>query len=137
MDASIRRTAGAVVSSSLNGDENHDSATALQRLDAFPADGLCEVEANLDGDAESLILHRDAAGGVRAWLNVCPHAGRRLDFAPGKFLRSKSGDLVCAVHGAAFALPEGNCVAGPCRGDCLRAVPVHVADGEVRLGEAG
>ena len=62
---------------------------------------------------------------------------RRLDFAPGRFLRSKGGDLVCAVHGATFALPQGNCVAGPCRGDCLRAVPVHVADGEVRLGEAG
>ena len=80
------------------------------------------MNAPVDGELESLILYRDPQGGVRAWRNVCPHAGRRLDFAPGKFLRSKSGDLVCAVHGAAFALPEGNCVAGPCRGDCLRAV---------------
>lgn len=133
MDASIRRTAGAVVSSSLNRDENHDSATALQRLDAFPADGLCEVEANLDGDAESLILHRNGAGEVRAWLNVCPHAGRRLDWAPGKFLLSKEGMLVCAAHGASFDLASGDCVAGPCRGERLREVPVHCVDGEVRL----
>ena len=112
------------------------NAEPLLSLESIPEGALAEVEVRLGEDAESLILYRQA-GAVRAWLNVCPHAGRRLDFAPGKFLRSKSGDLVCAVHGAAFALPEGNCVAGPCRGDCLRAVPVHVADGEVRLGEAG
>ena len=128
---SIDRTRGAVVSSSLN------EALVLAPLEGLPADSLQACDAPVDGELESLILYRDPQGGVRAWRNVCPHAGRRLDFAPGKFLRSKSGDLVCAVHGAAFALPEGNCVAGPCRGDCLRAVPVHVADGEVRLGEAG
>ena len=134
MDASIRRTAGAVVSSSLNGDENHDSATALQRLDAFPADGLCEVEANLDGDAESLILHRDGAGEVRAWLNVCPHAGRRLDWAPGKFLLSRTGALVCPAHGATFDLHDGHCLSGPCRGQWLQAVALQVRDGQVALG---
>lgn len=90
----------------------------------------------VDGDAESLILHRDAAGGVRAWLNVCPHAGRRLDWSPGQFLRSKDGLLVCAVHGASFDLASGVCVAGPCRGESLREVAVHCDDGEVRLGVA-
>lgn len=97
------------------------------------AGSLHEVEAVLDGDAESLILHRDAAGEVRAWLNVCPHAGRRLDWAPGKFLRSKDGLLVCAAHGASFELQRGECVAGPCRGEALREVAVACVDGEVRL----
>lgn len=109
----------------------------LAPLDALPPDGLHECEADIDGDTESLILYRAPDGAVRAWLNVCPHAGRRLDFAPGRFLRSKAGELVCAVHGATFELNRGDCVAGPCRGDCLRAVPVHVADGQVRLGVAG
>lgn len=131
MRGSIDRTGGAVVSSSLN------AAAVLVPLDALPPDGLHECEAGIDGDVESLILYRDPAGAVRAWLNVCPHAGRRLDFAPGKFLRSKTGELVCAVHGATFELAHGDCIAGPCRGDCLRAVPVHVVDGQVRLGEAG
>lgn len=90
----------------------------------------------VDGDAESLILHRDAGGGVRAWLNVCPHAGRRLDWSPGQFLRSKEGLLVCAVHGASFDLASGVCVAGPCRGESLREVAVHSEDGAVRLGAA-
>ena len=100
----------------------------------MPPDSLHEVEAVLDGDAESLLIYRDASGDVSAFLNVCPHAGRRLDWAPGKFLRGKDGLLVCAVHGASFELQGGECVAGPCRGEALREVAVHCADGEVRLG---
>lgn len=106
----------------------------LAALETLPLDSLHGCEAGIDGEVESLILHRDATGAVRAWLNVCPHAGRRLDWAPGKFMRNKQGELVCAVHGATFELGNGGCVAGPCRGDCLRAVPVHVAGGQVRLG---
>jgi nitrite reductase/ring-hydroxylating ferredoxin subunit len=93
---------------------------------------LVEVEAVIDGETESLVVYRNG-GQIRAWLNVCPHAGRRLDWAPGQFLRSKDGLLVCAAHGASFELAGGQCVAGPCRGDALRAVAVEVIDGEVRL----
>ena len=81
---------------------------------------------------ESLIVHRDGTR-ARAWLNICPHAGRRLDWAPGEFLRTKDGLLVCAVHGATFELSEGLCVGGPCRGNHLRAVAVEVREGVVRL----
>ncbi|SEK56020.1 Ferredoxin subunit of nitrite reductase or a ring-hydroxylating dioxygenase [Pseudoxanthomonas sp. GM95] len=97
-------------------------------VDGVPA----EAEAVIDGIAESLILLRDGAQ-VRAWLNVCPHAGRRLDWAPGKFLLSKSGQLVCAAHGATFELQGGQCLAGPCRGEALRAIAVQVRDGVVAL----
>ncbi|MFT4197891.1 MAG: Rieske 2Fe-2S domain-containing protein [Pseudoxanthomonas sp.] len=103
-------------------------------LDDLPEGIPTEVEAEVDGTVESLlVLHR--GGHVRAWLNLCPHAGRRLDWAPGRFLLGKQGQLVCAVHGASFELEHGVCVAGPCRGDALRTVPVAVtADGRVRLG---
>ena len=94
--------------------------------------GFAEVDAVLDGDAESLILYRDGQQ-VRAWLNMCPHAGRRLDWAPGKFLKSKEGHLVCAAHGASFELVNGDCIAGPCRGDSLRRVAVEIRDGQVVL----
>ncbi|QWF18130.1 Rieske (2Fe-2S) protein [Lysobacter capsici] len=101
----------------------------LQRL----ADGaFAEAEASIDGDAESLLLYRDGDA-VRAWLNICPHAGRRLDWAPGQFLKTKDGLLVCAAHGASFELLGGECVAGPCRGESLRAVEVVVRDGAVWL----
>lgn len=101
-------------------------------FDSMEDGGFVEVDAMLNGDAESLILYRDGQV-VRAWLNVCPHAGRRLDWAPGKFLKSKEGHLVCAAHGASFELVNGDCIAGPCRGDSLRRVAVEIRDGQVVL----
>ena len=127
---------------SLNRDRDPDDGSArdarvLARLDQIEDGGFLEVEALLPGgDAESLILHRDGDA-VRAWLNVCPHAGRRLDWAPGRFLKSKAGELVCAVHGATFELHGGVCVAGPCRGDSLKALAVDVTDGGVHLRTSG
>lgn len=104
----------------------------LMPLDSIEDGGFAEAEAVVGGDPESLILHRRGLQ-VHAWLNVCPHAGRRLDWAPGKFLKSKAGHLVCAVHGASFEPDSGTCVAGPCRGDRLRPVAVEVRDGYVLL----
>jgi nitrite reductase/ring-hydroxylating ferredoxin subunit len=101
-------------------------------LDAIDDGGFVAVDALVDGETESLILHREGDR-VRAWLNICPHAGRRLDWAPGQFLKSRDGLLVCAVHGASFELQGGGCVAGPCRGDHLRAVRVSVVDGRILL----
>lgn len=97
----------------------------LMTLDRLADGALVECEGAVEGVAESLIVRRSGTA-VHAWLNVCPHAGRRLDWAPGQFLLSKEGLLVCAVHGASFELPSGACVAGPCRGESLRAVPVRV-----------
>lgn len=107
-------------------------AAPLVALDALPDGVPFALDAEIDGVAESLILHR-SGDRVRAWLNICPHAGRRLDWAPGRFLLSKAGQLVCAAHGATFELDAGECVAGPCRGQSLRAVPVAIVDGTVRF----
>ena len=113
-------------------DDRHLPRALLAALQQIEDGGFLEVEATIEGDAESLILHREGDA-VRAWLNVCPHAGRRLDWAPGKFLTNKDGQLVCAVHGATFELQHGECVAGPCRGASLRAIAVQVQDGQVSL----
>ncbi len=113
-----------------------DPDAPLIALEAIPDGGFAEVEAVVDGDAESLVLYREG-GQVRAWLNVCPHAGRRLDWSPGQFLKSKDGLLICAAHGASFELVNGECVAGPCRGEALRVVSVAVRDGVITLGGGG
>lgn len=107
-------------------------AAPLLALERLPDGGFAEAAATIDGDAESLLLYREGER-VRAWLNICPHAGRRLDWAPGQFLKSRDGLLVCAAHGASFELDGGVCVAGPCRGEALRAVAVSVRDGAVWL----
>jgi nitrite reductase/ring-hydroxylating ferredoxin subunit len=104
----------------------------------LPDGGLVAREVVIDGEKESIIVHRDG-NAVRAWLNICPHQGRRLDYVPGKFLLDR-GRLVCAAHGASFELGEGRCVAGPCLGDRLRAVPLAPAgsgvDGTFRVADA-
>lgn len=121
------------VRTSLNHAEAGASAAQpLISLERIAVGGFAEAEATLDGDAESLLLYRDGDA-VRAWLNICPHAGRRLDWAPGQFLKTKDGLLVCAAHGASFELTGGECVAGPCRGEALRAIAVVVRDGAVWL----
>ncbi|MFD0739240.1 Rieske (2Fe-2S) protein [Lysobacter koreensis] len=112
--------------------KNAGAGAPLLALARLEDGGFAEAEVTLDGDAESLLLYRDGDQ-VRAWLNICPHAGRRLDWAPGQFLKSKDGLLVCAAHGASFELQGGQCVAGPCRGEALRAVAVTVRDGAVWL----
>ena len=109
------------------------SAGPLVALAGLAPGGFAEAEAMVDGAMESLIVHRAPDGAVRAWFNVCPHAGRRLDWAPGQFLVSKTGLLVCAVHGASFETVGGVCEAGPCRGEALRPVAVEVRDDAVWL----
>lgn len=98
---------------------------SLIELADWPPEGLSETEVGPDGERQSLVLLR-RGGELKAWLNICPHAGRRLDWAPGKFLVDK-GRLVCAAHGASFELEQGLCVAGPCRGASLVPVAVVVA----------
>ena len=98
---------------------------SLIHLAELPAEGLSEAELPVAGELQSILLRRTGER-VQAWLNICPHAGRRMDYAPGKFLVDQ-GRLVCAAHGASFELEQGVCVAGPCRGASL--VPLEVVVG--------
>lgn len=111
--------------------ENESVSSSLIAWAELPVSGLSAVEAVIDGESESIIVHRDGEH-VCAWLNICPHAGRRLDYAPGKFLVDR-GLLVCAVHGASFRLADGECIAGPCRGAHLRGVAVVRRDDQLFL----
>lgn len=107
------------------------SGTRLIALAEIPDGGAREVTATVDGVAESVIVVREGAN-ASAYINVCPHAGHRLDWSPGNFLFDKNR-LVCAVHGACFERMSGLCVAGPCRGDSLRQVEIATTDGWVLL----
>ncbi|MFC5739976.1 Rieske (2Fe-2S) protein [Dyella tabacisoli] len=103
----------------------------LCQLEDIPDGEAIAVDAMLADGEESLILLRRGEA-VHAYLNICPHAGRRLDWAPGKFLL-KNDILVCAAHGASFRSDDGRCIAGPCRGEHLHHVPVRVDGGDVKL----
>ena len=103
---------------------------------------LCRVNDIPDGGA--IAVHIDSATGgfeiilmrqgeqVFGYHNECPHQGRNLDYVPGKFLL-KDGRIICAAHGAMFAVNSGECVSGPCSNGLLR-VPIHVDGEDVRSG---
>jgi len=75
------------------------------------------------------------ATGVAAYVNYCPHAGHPLNFRPHKFLTSDCNLILCSSHGALFERDKGLCIAGPCAGQSLTAVPVEVLNGYVLLAE--
>jgi len=62
------------------------------------------------------------------YRNRCPHAGLPLNWAPDRFLDSTRRFILCAAHGAMFAIDSGDCIAGPCPGASLTAVPHDIDD---------
>lgn len=100
----------------------------LCRLDDIPEGGA--IAAQAPGGELILVRH---GGRVFAWHNECPHQGRNLDYAPGQFL-VRDGRILCAHHGATFAVDSGACLGGPCRSG-LVAAAVEVSGDEVRLAK--
>lgn len=102
------------------------------RIEDIKADGGKEVCVDIGNGNQWLMLFvRD--GEVLAFQNSCPHQGRALNFAPDRFLFTPEGQLMCSHHGATFILPEGVCVAGPCKGSILKSVKTKVEDGIVSV----
>ncbi|HRP12172.1 MAG TPA: Rieske 2Fe-2S domain-containing protein [Terricaulis sp.] len=98
----------------------------LALLADLPDPGALRVEAG----GLSLILTR-RGDRVAAFLNRCTHADYPLQHADGRLIVQEGRYLVCAVHGASYALDDGACAGGPCNGRGLTRVAVAVRDGVV------
>jgi len=81
--------------------------------------------------ADIFVVRRD--GHVYAYRNVCPHRGTTLDWLPDQFMDPEREYIQCATHDARFRVEDGVCVAGPCVGKKLSALPVEVRDGQIVL----
>ena len=106
-----------------------DAGRFLCRLDDIEDGGARAAEVDV-GELWDLVLLRKGDR-VFAYHNVCTHAGRNLDYAPGQFLLDK-GRIVCPVHGSAFDIESGKCCVGLAAGP-LKSVPVRILDGAVYL----
>lgn len=84
-----------------------------------------------DWPLRGFLVRRD--GEVYAYENRCPHAGHPLNWKPHAFLTRGRDRIICSSHGAVFEIGSGLCVGGPCPGKYLRALPVRVAGGAVRI----
>ena len=99
---------------------------------------LCRLQEIANGEGKGFTLGHGAAAydifvvrqgtQVFGYVNRCPHQGTPLDWTPDRFISEDSGLILCATHGAQFAIADGICLSGPCIGARLRPVPV-VADG--------
>jgi nitrite reductase/ring-hydroxylating ferredoxin subunit len=87
------------------------------------------------GPSEVRIFLLRQGSQVHAYVNACPHVFSPLDWVPDCFLDPTRTLIQCANHGAQFRVDGGYCVAGPCAGDSLTAIPIDVVDGEVRVGK--
>lgn len=70
---------------------------------------------------------------VFGYVNVCPHAGRQLNWGPHRFLTHDKAMIMCAAHGAIFDIATGECAAGPCVGEALQRLAVRLVDGAVEI----
>jgi nitrite reductase/ring-hydroxylating ferredoxin subunit len=89
-----------------------------------------EIEQE-SGLLEGFIVRQD--GSYYAYRNVCPHTGSQLDYLEHQFLDSESALIQCAVHEALFLIDTGECVGGPCLGECLDRLEIEVLDDQIYL----
>lgn len=68
---------------------------------------------------------------LRAYLNVCPHMGLRLNRDSNNLFHAENGYLFCRAHGAGFDAQTGKSVIGPCQGHGLIALDIEEMDGSV------
>lgn len=68
---------------------------------------------------------------VFAYQNSCRHVGHPLNWAPDSFLTKDRRNIICSSHGAIYEITTGLCIAGPCLGKSLRALPVEIRDGVI------
>ena len=54
-----------------------------------------------------------------------------MEYRQDQFLSGDGSHIVCFAHSAHFDIRTGLCFAGPCTGESLIKVPVHIEDGEV------
>lgn len=97
-------------------------ARTVARFSTLPDPGACEFLAG-DGDwpFRGVVLRLDDR--LYAYANVCPHKQHPLNAAADGFFVPGERLLRCASHDALFDPESGLCVAGPCAGQRLVALP--------------
>lgn len=93
----------------------------------------CSKGLNANGQP-LLAVRKD--GVVYLYKNRCPHRDIALEWMPDQFLDSSASLIQCATHGALFLIDTGECVAGPCEGRYLEALPCSEHDGSIWLQNA-
>lgn len=100
---------------------------------------LCQVQdidedsaKGFDVDGRSVFAVKKD-GQIYVYINSCPHIGIPLEFQPDEFLDMEKHFIQCANHGALFEIETGDCIAGPCTGQALKAAAFEIKGDSIRL----
>ncbi len=100
---------------------------------------LCLSEDLPEGDSRGFQVNGVAVfavkknGRILVYRNACPHRGIELEWVEHRFLSPEKTLIQCSTHGAQFVIESGLCVAGPCMGESLVAIPHHIKNGQVLI----
>ena len=107
---------------------------------------LCHLDDLPDGDSrgfdpqatgrDTIVVVRQGST-LHAWANACPHHGTPMAWRKNAFLNAARDRIVCGAHGAQFRIDTGLCTLGPCLGQSLTPVTLHIhVSGEVHLAQS-
>ncbi|HET6340424.1 MAG TPA: Rieske (2Fe-2S) protein [Polyangiales bacterium] len=96
---------------------------------------LAHLAPDAFGRPREAIVLLDESDEPRAYLNQCRHLPIPLDAGSRDFFFK--GELQCSTHGARYRLRDGMCVAGPCRGAALAALPIEITTALVFVVDNG
>jgi nitrite reductase/ring-hydroxylating ferredoxin subunit len=104
----------------------------VAHIDDFADPDTRGFDLDPNDETKRLFVVRDN-GRFYAYLNSCPHTGGPLNWRADRFLSKDGGYIQCALHGAMFRIHDGCCIAGPCTGDALTPLPVHIDNGRLMV----
>ena len=102
---------------------------------------LCHIDDIPEGQSKGFevgsynIFAVKKEGEIFVYNNSCPHLGVELNWQEDQFLDKDDALIQCSTHGALFIIESGQCVAGPCMGEQLKAIPYKVVDSQITLVE--
>ncbi|RIX49579.1 MAG: Rieske (2Fe-2S) protein [Rhodocyclales bacterium GT-UBC] len=110
------------------------------------AQPLCHLSELGEGSARGFLPDEDGQdrifivcheGRLHAWRNACPHlAGAPMAWKRDAYLSPDGRQVMCHAHGARFEPDSGLCVHGPCLGQRLESVALHIStSGQVSLAD--
>ncbi len=102
----------------------------IAQLIDVPIDQWSEHTLPTNNGSTSIMIKRGHAEWV-AFINECPHQGRRMNYAENAFLETPDKQLVCPAHGATFDATSGLCTSGPCAGQSLTSLVISFDEKEV------
>jgi nitrite reductase/ring-hydroxylating ferredoxin subunit len=97
---------------------------------------LCQTDAVKEGCSRGfdpagqgrdsvLVVRKD--GQLYGYLDRCPHYGDTpMAWRKDAYLNRDATRIVCAAHGAQFAIDSGTCTLGPCLGQALTRVSLAI-----------